>query len=123
MSRALNSKLFFKSGDSVYLSGRIGGYFTTDGKDLFFSIPTAKNLEYIKTVKIEEARLAVRQNNSYCVGSASGYETLDMDTNNLRAYVSKNSGCIDIWFTFPKARASLNNDACGVDYKITVSLE
>lgn len=117
----LNSKLFYKAGDSINLSGHSGGFFTTSGKSLNFCVPVGKSLAQVSGVRITSAKLTVRQNNTYCVGSANAHETLNLNTDNPRSFLLKDSGSLNIGFTFSRGRASVNNDACGISYVISVT--
>ena len=116
----LNNKLFYKSNDVITVYGTAGGFFTSGGKDLSFSIPVDKSLDNISSAKITSAKLTIRQNDFYCFGSGTGHETVNLNTDNPRANLSKNNRSLNIGFTFPVKRASVNNDSCGIIYEMNI---
>lgn len=116
----VNDLMYFKSSDVVSIRGVSCGWFTTNGRSLWFDVPLSKSLEQITKGTILDAQLIVRQDGRYAIGSDTAFETLDLKTDNSRVSIDKGGakGSVGIRFTFPNTRAVTNNDACGVDYAL-----
>ena len=68
--RELNGNLFFKSGESIDLTGLVlDGYITQSGTRIVLSIPVGKKLDHIKTAKTNLVTGIVRQNGKYLLGT------------------------------------------------------
>lgn len=118
----MESALFFKPGETITIKGVSCGWFTTGGRDLLFPVPVSKSLAKISSGKLTSAKLIVRQNTGYAIGNGD-FETINLSTDMPRVNISGNAfkGSLDIGFTFPTSRARVNNDACGVDYYLTIA--
>lgn len=66
----LNGNLFFKSGESIDITGLVlDGYITQSGTRIVLSIPVGKKLDHIKTAKTNLVTGIVRQNGKYLLGT------------------------------------------------------
>ena len=67
---SVNGNLFFKSGESIDLTGLVlDGYITQSGTRIVLSIPVGKKLDHIKTAKTNLVTGIVRQNGKYLLGT------------------------------------------------------
>lgn len=70
MIESVNGNLFFKSGESIDLTGLVlDGYITQSGTRIVLSIPVGKKLDHIKTAKTNLVTGIVRQNGKYLLGT------------------------------------------------------
>lgn len=115
-----NSNLFYNSGDTITINESThGGYLTTNGTDILFSIPLPKSIgSDVKKVTITSGKLVVRQNGNYIFGDANWSTACDIGQLNVSITIShsqlislrckKSGGYTD----------GINNDAVGVNVAI-----
>lgn len=113
----LNSKLFYKPGDKIYVNHYTTGTWTNSGKQLVFSMPCGKILsDDISGFDFESLDLMVRQKGEYCIGTGDTLVSAMSGINKFRKYVRKSSGTLDVSITFGTAYAKENNATCGIVY-------
>lgn len=112
---------YYKAGDSFTIALETSGYITGGSKDVRFTVSLSRPV-IASTVSVSSvAGLRVRQGNKYCYGSTS---STMVAPSSYSATLSENGSAIYIDATMANTtNVTTNNDACGVDatIKITIS--
>lgn len=98
-----------------------GGYWTTSGKQLTFSIPMGKSLARVSSISVQECTMTVRQNGEYALGSSGGPQNVSL-TNQWSTKVDPVTNTIGITIVFGTAYAVESNGACAVNVNIDLAL-
>lgn len=110
-------KLYHKYGDTITLTGTVGGSVTNSKKSVLFKIPFGKPISDATEASITSLKLTVRQNGNYIVGSASAGAVVTGYTGTL----SRNDCSINTAYVASEALPnSINNAPCGVSYEATI---
>ena len=113
-------KLYYKYGDTITLTGTVGGAITNSKKSVLFKIMLGKPTAIGNTATITSLKLSVRQNAAYIVGSASGTAEVTGYTGTF----SPDDCSINVSYVASAALAnSINNAPCGVSYEATIKFE
>lgn len=113
-------KLYYRSGDTITLTGTVGGAVTNSKKSVLFKIPLGKPIADITEASITSLKLTVRQNANYIVGSASAGAVVTGYTGTL----SRNDCSMNTAYVASAALPnSINNAPCGVSYEATIKFK
>ena len=103
-------KLYFEKGDTITVSQYCGGFITSSGKELYFSVPLNKPLVGVTGFEVTSfGTYQVRQNGKYVV--------LNKSPSSASAYCSISEQTLNIGVMFNSTDGATNNDACGIDVK------
>lgn len=112
--------LYYKSGDTITLTGTVGGAVTNSKKSVLFKIPFGKPIAEATSATLTSLKLTVRQNANYIVGSASAGAVVTGYTGTL----SRNDCSMNTAYVASEALPnSINNAPCGVSYEATIKFE
>nr|DAH43928.1 MAG TPA: tail-collar fiber protein [Caudoviricetes sp.] len=101
---------YYQPGESVDIAVACGGYITTSGKELHFSVTLERPLVNVSTISASSVSgLKVRQSGKYVYGSSS-----DVWVKPSSYSVINHGVVLEITAVFSTTTNAINNDGCGI---------
>ena len=111
----IQDSMFYRSGDTMSLSGLVADGFITEGAtSMLITIPCGKRLDFVSSASLSNEKVQVRQNGNYLIGSSSSGVSFD---GTFTFYILRDIGCIRLDFkTSAAVPNATNNDLVAVQF-------
>lgn len=112
----INDAIFCKSGETIQMTDTYdcGGFVTSGGADIWFSIPIGKRLDNVSSVTVNSISITVRTNGNYLDNVSGGFNGL-VSPYSTAVYIEKMTNSVGIRVRKSSAYTNvLNNDAVGI---------